>query len=138
MAKDDIKETLYNTLGIGDRAWSIRLGDATMALLEKLIRDQLAAGRSIVAEANFHELSDLPPCRVVQVVCEGEEEELVQRYLERAGSPDRHPGHVDHTRVEELRERIRSGAHDALPLGGAVIRYRIGDDVLAEVRLCLQ
>ena len=138
LAKDDITETLFDALGTGDREWSMRLGEATMRLLAQLIREQLASGRSIVAEANFRRLSDLPPCRVVQVVCEGDPDELLERYRERADHPDRHPGHIDRERIADVGAAIRSGAHDALPLGGAVIRYRIGDDVLDEVKRCVQ
>ncbi len=54
LAKDVIKETLFETLGWSDRAWSRRLGAATMALLYKLLEEQLRAGRPCIVECNFY------------------------------------------------------------------------------------
>jgi hypothetical protein len=71
-------------------------------------------------------------------VCEGDTEELLQRYRARADSPDRHPGHIDRDRVADVEAALRSGVHDALPLDGPVIRYRIGDDVLDEIKRCIR
>src|SRR5262252_6392146 len=53
VAKDTIKEALYDALGVGDLEWSTRLGGATFAVLWALLEDSLRAGASVVAEANF-------------------------------------------------------------------------------------
>ncbi len=54
LAKDAIKETLFETLGWGDRAWSRRLGTATMALLYLLLEEHLRAGQPCIVECNFY------------------------------------------------------------------------------------
>jgi hypothetical protein len=110
-----------------------------MELLAKLIDEQLCAGRSVVAEANFRELhaSAFARAHVVQVVCTGDPDELLERYRARTG---RHPGHIDHERVADVEAAIRAGEHGQLPLDGDVFTYRVGDDVqalLAEVRRCV-
>ena len=50
LAKDAIKETLFDTLGWSDRVWSRRLGAVTFTLLYMLLEEQLRAGRSCVVE----------------------------------------------------------------------------------------
>ena len=50
MSKDTIKETLFEVLGVPDRAGSKRLGGASMELLYTFIEAQLAAGQGCGAE----------------------------------------------------------------------------------------
>ncbi len=51
--KDDVKELLFDTLGVGDRAWSKRLGHASIKVLEYQLETVLAAGQSVVGECNW-------------------------------------------------------------------------------------
>src|SRR2546421_10477549 len=53
LGKDLIKESLFDTLGVGDREWSKKLGRATVELLFVLMESELAAGRSFLVESNF-------------------------------------------------------------------------------------
>src|SRR5919204_5239031 len=53
LGKDLIKESLFDTLGVGDREWSRKLGRATVELLFVLMESELAAGRSFLVECNF-------------------------------------------------------------------------------------
>jgi predicted kinase len=121
--KDALKEALYDTLGVGDVAWSQRLGTATYALIFSVAHAILGAGGSLIAEANFFRGNDeprfaaLPPCRVVQVHCQAPLEVLVERYASRT----RHPGHLDGDRVAELKSRFESGLNGPLDLAAALI-----------------
>jgi predicted kinase len=123
-AKDDVKEALYESLGTGDADWSRRLGGAAYELLFLVAGAELAAGRSLVLEGNFVAgaaeltLAALPPHRVVQVYCDAPEKVLLERYLAR----DRHPGHLDLERAEEVRENIRAGRHRPLELDARLIQ----------------
>jgi predicted kinase len=123
--KDAIKETLYDTLGVGDVAWSQRLGSATYELIFAVAGGFLGAGVSLIAEANFfrggHEprFAALPPHRLVQVHCTAPLEVLIQRYGARIGT--RHPGHLDGDRVEELRARWASGLNGPLDLDAPLL-----------------
>ena len=145
LEKDTIKETLFDTLGTGDVAWSQRLGAATYALLFVAADRLLAAGASLVVEANFFRgmeprFADLPPHRLVQVHCDAPLETIVARYEGRTGS--RHQGHLDDQRVDALRDRHASGLNGTLDLTGGLIELdtsaaspeELADDVLHALR----
>ena len=121
IAKDTIKEALFG-LGTGDLAWSQRLGEATYIAMLGVAEESVAAGASLVLEANFirggeSRLAALP-ARFVQVHCSAPLEVLVERY----GSRERHPGHVDSERIDALRDAVETGRHDPLDLPGETIR----------------
>jgi predicted kinase len=124
LARDRIKEQLYETLGTGDLEWSNRLGEAAFALLFDLAAVMVEAGRSVILEANFFrgaaepQFAALPPHRVAQIHCFAPLELLVQRYTSRR----RHHGHHDNEKVELLRKRFEESAHGALSLPGDLIR----------------
>jgi predicted kinase len=122
IAKDTIKEALFDELGASDLAWSQRLGEATFGVMLALAEESIDAGASLVLEANFarggeSRLASLP-ARFVQVHCTAPFEVLLKRYASRR----RHPGHVDSERIEALREAVDSGRHDPLELPGAMIQ----------------
>jgi predicted kinase len=122
--KDEVKESLFDTLGVGDVEWSRRLGGAVYALMFLFMRRLLAVGRPLVAEANFfrgdHEqrFAELPPHRVVQLHCHAPLDVLLERYRSRA---ERHPGHLGPARADELVERYESGRNGPLDLEGELI-----------------
>jgi predicted kinase len=122
IAKDTIKEALFDGLGTGDLAWSQRLGEATYGVMLELAKESVTAEAGIVLEANFicgreHDLAELP-ARFVQVHCNAPLEVLLDRY----GSRERHPGHVDSERIEALRDAVDTGRHDPLHLPGEMIQ----------------
>ena len=129
---------MFDQLGVGDRTWSQKLGAAAMELLSQLVRIELAAGRDVVAEANFRWPGELPPCRVVQIYCDAQPHVLMERIRART----RHPGHLEDD-PEHLAAVEASLVEDyaPLPLGGALIEYSVGsrsvDDVVAAVRAAL-
>jgi predicted kinase len=124
IAKDTIKEALFDRLGTGDLAWSMRLGEATYLAMQALAVDSVAAGASLVLEGNLVRGSELEaaltslPARFFQVHCSAPVEVLIERYDTRA----RHPGHIDTDRAEALREAVSTGRHEPLDLPGETIR----------------
>ena len=122
IAKDTIKEALFDGLGAGGVAWSQRLGEATYLAMLAVAEESVAAGSSLVLEANFirGEESRLAalPARFAQVHCSAALEVLVERYRSR----ERHPGHVDSERIDALRDAFETGRHDPLELPGETIR----------------
>ena len=122
IAKDEIKERLYDTLGIGDVEWSGRLGQASFALIFSFAQSLLEAGTSTIVEANFfrrseQQFSALPDHRIVQIHCYAPLDMLVERYADRT----RHAGHQDDLTVNDLGARFESGAHSPLDLPGELI-----------------
>jgi predicted kinase len=142
IAKDTIKEALFDGLGTGDLAWSQRLGAPTFLVMLALLEESMAAGASVVVEANFVRGSEFAtrlaalPARFVQVHCSAPLEVLLERY----GKRERHPGHVDAERIDALRHAVESRKHDPLDLPGETIRLDTSErvaigDVLSHIHL---
>jgi len=113
IAKDGIKETLFEALGTGDVEWSKLLGRGSFALIWHMLEAELAAGRSTLVEGNFDaeygnrqlaRLAERFDLEALQIHCRAEVEVLYKRYAERASG--RHPGHVDAERLAGLHELL--------------------------------
>ena len=137
LAKDDVKETLHDEVGPGDgsRAWSGRLGRAAYRVLHDHARRILAAGGSVMVEANFDQARAVAPlralvdetgCRLVQLLLRVDPDTVVRRYAARAGSPERHPGHLDAVVLEEWRA-TPPGPAAPLDLPGGVVEVDTSD-----------
>ncbi len=124
IAKDTIKEALFDGLGTGDLAWSQRLGLPTFGVMLALAEESVEAGASLVVEANFLRGGDVErrlaalPAHFLQVHCSAPLTLLLERYASR----ERHPGHVDSERIDALREAVESEQHEPLDLPGETIR----------------
>ena len=122
VAKDAIKERLYETVGTGDREWSRRLGRATYALMFHWLAEELGAGRSTIVESNFTAaaaplFAALPPHRPFQLFCTAPRDVVIERY----GSRARHEGHLDDVILEELRAGLHEDQWQPLPLAGELV-----------------
>ena len=124
IAKDTIKEALFDGLGSGDLEWSAQLGGATYAVMLALVEESVGTAGSLVIEANFVRGGELETglaalrARFLQIHCSAPVEVLLDRYDGR----ERHPGHVDSERIEALREAVETGRHEPLDLPGETIR----------------
>lgn len=132
IAKDDIKESLYESIGADDVAASARLGTAAYALIFDLARTMLASGVSLIVEANFFreqecDFASLPRHRLAQLHCHAPLAVLLDRYAGRS----RHAGHQDAEKIKELPARFHSGSHSPLRLTGKLIEL----DTTAAVNL---
>lgn len=134
--RDELKEALYDTLGVPDVAGSRRYGDASYALLHLVARRTLVAGVGVVLESNFGRGWAEPQLRplarlaraVVVVHCATREpEETVRRYQERAERGERHPGHHDAAAVPRLVEGLARGLYEPVELDAEVIRVDTTD-----------
>ena len=130
-SKDAIKEELYDSLGVLgviERKFFHKLGEASMRLLYSVAGRVLEAGIGVVIEANFYrgvseqELSALVErSRAVMIECQAPPEELKRRYAERAASGERHPVHEDSERVDTLEDDLEAGTYELLDLDCPVI-----------------
>ena len=99
ITKDGIKESLFDSLGTGDREWSGKLGISSFALLWKFLESLVVAGVSSIVEADFRpndsqrfqELQRRHPLRILQVYCTARSEVILQRYRDRSESGPGHP-----------------------------------------------
>ena len=122
IAKDDIKESLYDSLGAEDVGSSAAIGGAAYALIFVLARTMLSRGVSVIVEANFFrdqvsKFVALPKHRLIQIHCAAPLPVLLDRYANRS----RHAGHHDAEKIRELPVRYESGTHDPLDLAGDLI-----------------
>jgi predicted kinase len=136
--KDQFKELLFDTLGIGDRAWSRQLGAASVEMLFAVIEAELRAGRSCIVESNFSAQQDAPrlrallerhPSQMAQVVCVADGEILLERFRGRA----RHPGHLDQILAEELGDALRAGQAPPLDVGGEIFAVDTTDPAAVDL-----
>ena len=131
ISKDEIKESLFDSLGYSDRAWSQKVGGASFELLYFAIRKMAATGASFIVDCDFSD-----PVRAergfrdalidyrllnIHVSCDGEE--LLKRFQERSLSGERHPGHVDDTNVDEFRDMLLNGTRPRLEWVHDCIEY---------------
>ncbi len=153
IAKDDIKESLFDHLGWSDRAWSKQLGRAAYPLIYYFVKTQLAVGRSLIVESNFDSAAATPafldlqrtcPFEPFQIQCYADGQVLYQRFKTRSESGARHPGHVDHLSYDEVRETLLKGKYPKLDIGGTLVEIDTTDfeqmnraDLLKAIRLCL-
>jgi predicted kinase len=122
LAKDDIKESLFSSLGCGDRAWSRRLSDASFELLFRLASGPVRAPVNLL-EGNFRMPEHVErlrgtaraaSARLLIVELTAEDETLAERLRRRASDPLRHAGHRDQDLAAEISGDRRPGraAHD--------------------------
>jgi predicted kinase len=136
ITKDGIKERLFESLGWSDRAWSRRLGVASITVLYDTLERILAAGCSCVTESVFRpeydderlrQLCARYDARPFQIQCVAEGEALWRRWRERVESGARHPGHVEPTMYDEVRPQLLRGRLDPLHLDGSLVEVDTTD-----------
>jgi predicted kinase len=140
LAKDPVKEALFDGLGTGDPDWSRKLGIATYGILFLMLEQEVGAGRSCVLEANFdHDeasrklraLQQRAQFRALQIVCTASRDVLIERFVARSGL--RHPGHIDDERLDDVVESIDAGRWRALELDGETIEVDTTDWATVDV-----
>lgn len=153
--RDAIKETLFDNLGVGDRAWSKKLGAASFALFYLTVETILSAGQSVIAETAFHrpysarwlsrvrERFDL---EVLELHCHADSATALRRYLNRTGTADRHAGHDAGMSIEaqSLEWRRQYPGYGPLTDGSELFRIDttdfanvVNEAVIARVRATL-
>jgi predicted kinase len=127
IAKDGIKEVLFDAFGTRDREWSEWLGRCSFALIWHFLRIEVEAGRSAVIEGNFsaeyasREISALASradFAVLQIHCHAPTDLLYDRYAQRVSA--RHRGHADDERLTDIREQLDPERY-LLPVEGGLI-----------------
>jgi predicted kinase len=132
IAKDDIKEIMYDEIGWSDKAFSAKLAHATFGIMDYLTEQHLRNGLSLILESNyspklanekFQAWQEKYHCTFVQIACRTETGVLANRYFERQHT-NRHPGHNDSGTPESyevnFKQRIVNGEDQPLDVHGAV------------------
>ena len=141
LRRDDLKELLFNTLGIHDRAWSRQLGGASYELLFHMLALLLKTGQACLVESNFYgEIAIGKLCALVQqyryrpfqIQCRTTPTVLLERLQQRVISGERHPGHADHEDINTITLANVLGKYDPLPLDGAYLEMDTTDFATVE------
>lgn len=130
IAKDDIKEIMYDHIGWSDKAFSAKLVHATFGIMDLVTEQQLKNGFSVILESNyapklasekFRNWQQQYNCILIQIVCQTDIDILAHRFLERQRT-NRHPGHNDTGTIESLTanyiKRIENHEDQPLDLDG--------------------
>lgn len=128
ISKDEIKEILFDSLGWSDVEWSIKLGAASYDLMFYFAKKIIGLGKPFILETFFSEISEKEIIILekkfniypIQVVCTAPAETIISRVQNRVDLGQRHPGHVDQTREEELKIKV-SKEYQPLNIGGLLI-----------------
>ena len=122
LTKDDIKESLFDSLGHSDREWSRKLSGATYHILYRQMHRLAISKISFIVESNFNpseatkrfvDLQQVSGCNFLQIRCHAEGEILVERFRKRMYL-GRHPGHADQQLFQEIENQLMHGKIDAL------------------------
>jgi predicted kinase len=115
-SKDGLKEAFFDGAGVGDRAWSQCVGRGAIALLSHCAEALLAAECDIVLECNFDPRfgrvemlchARKHGARIIELNLRANPNVLLQRFLARAKSGERHQGHDDNPAMaEDLKVRL--------------------------------
>ncbi len=131
ISKDDIKESLFDSLGIKDREWSKKLGIASYKILYQTLELLLQTNKTFIVENNFepkfadqkfNTLKNKYNFEILQIICETKGEILFERFKKRSESSERHPGHVDHLNYNEFKKTLLKEEYPALNIGSKVYK----------------
>lgn len=123
ITKDAFKERIFDTLGYSDKTWSLKVSAASHRIIDYLVEQELAAGRSVILESNFKpgiddqrfgRIRDAYPSTWIQVLCWARGDVLFDRYTARQHSTERHPGHAESANPEQTRADLATGRADVL------------------------
>ncbi|MEM7118923.1 MAG: AAA family ATPase [Chloroflexota bacterium] len=135
-SKDGVKEPIFDAVGC-PVAWETdeplsgkKMDDAAISILFYVIAMQLQAGRTCIIDSTF-EACHAPTLRVlksqhpftpIQILCRAEAGELAKRYIRRAETGERHPGHLDQALSDAFdMEQLNLTYQQPLDIGGHVL-----------------
>lgn len=130
-SRDGLFETLYDALESSIAGPPSGLGAAAYALLYEVAGAVLASGRSVIVEgffgrpdvrrAEFLRLRERHEFEPLEILCKADGQALMQRFLARMASGERHRGHLDREWLEHNEARLLGGQLAPLTLGRQVI-----------------
>jgi predicted kinase len=130
-SRDGMYETLYDALECRVHGSPPLIAPAAFTLLYYVLGSLLAAGSSAIVEgffgrpelrsAEFLHLQHLHDFEPLQILCKANGAILVERFLARVGTVERHIGHADLEWLEQNKERLLQGHLTPLALNGQVI-----------------
>lgn len=127
--KDGIKEILFDTVQDNSFELSRKLGISSIRLLHYFTEALITVGQSLIVEANFNPklatlewlaLKEKCNFEPLQIQCHTAGDVLIQRFIKRIGTKERHPSHPDQADLPNLKSTLRRGRQENLMIGGQV------------------
>jgi len=135
--RDGLMETLYDVFKMQPETRHPLLNTASVQLMYYVAGILLDAGQSLIVEITLSQPERSKPEFLalkaqhnfvpLQIMCGGDGEIIMQRFLARIGTPDRHPCHRDHRLLTNKPEAILRGYHPLMDIGGEVITLDMTD-----------
>jgi len=129
-SRDGLYETLYDAMEGSTAGPLSSLGAAAYALLYDVTGTVLAAGQPVIVEgffgrpdlrrAEFLRLRARHDFEPLEILCTADGQVLMQRFLARMASGERHRGHLDREWLQHNEARLLGDAIGALETGGGV------------------
>jgi predicted kinase len=130
-SRDGLYETLYDALECQSNGCSPLMGHTAFTLLYFVAGSILAAGQSLIVEgffgnielrsAEFLRLQHSANFEPFQILCKADGRILLERFLARTGTSERHAGHRDLEWIEQNKEQLLQGCLTPLALRGQII-----------------
>ncbi|MDQ2886211.1 MAG: ATP-binding protein [Chloroflexota bacterium] len=130
-SRDGMYETLYDALECDINECPPLLGSVAFTLLYYVAGSLLAAGQSFIVEgffgrselrsAEFLQLQQAHDFEPLQILCKADGAVLLERFLTRVGTGERHDGHRDLEWLERNKEQFFQGHVTPLALGGQLV-----------------
>ncbi len=136
ISRDEIKEQLFDDLGIQDSEWSRKLGSASYSLFFKILEKFLISGNHFILEGNFNPkqhtqkfktLFDKYGFDTAEILLVSDPKVLLERYKARWASGERHRGHADGERFVEFEARMKEDKQEALGINSNIIKIDTTD-----------
>lgn len=124
---DEVKESLADSLGLGDDAWSNRLGDAAAAVMVRLLPDLRGAVLEGWWRRERRSLAQQAFPGALEVFCTCAPSTAAARTVQRIEAGVRHPIHRDVINVPHLPD-VEAAVRDAVPLGLGAGLVRVDTD----------
>ncbi|HEU4715896.1 MAG TPA: ATP-binding protein [Candidatus Saccharimonadales bacterium] len=130
VSKDALKERIFDGLGSYDKEWSLKVSGAAHRIMDDIVRQELAAGHSVIVESNFKPEIDSERftaivkefgAECVQVLCEASGDVLFERWNKRIERGERHEGHVEAISLDDIRRDL-SLPYEPLRLPGYLLQ----------------
>lgn len=135
--RDGMMETLYDALEMQPETRHPLLNSASFQLTYYMAGILLDAGQSLIVEATLSRPERSTPEFLalkaqhnfvpLQIVCGGDGEIIMQRFLARTETPNRHPCHRDYRLTLNKPEVILRGYSPSMDIGGEVMTLDMTD-----------
>lgn len=114
ISKDSFKNRMFNTLGHSDKAWSLKVSAAAHRIMDYVVNELLATGRSVIVESNFKHETDSQrfadmlrkhDATCTQILLQAAGDVIYKRFITRMNDDDR-KRHVETVSLQQIKQDL--------------------------------